>query len=122
MGPNPSTLLLIDKGHTLTQADDGQRRSFPLAASVKARTRLSAAVRERAQRRGKERTGEGKDEPSADRLRVADMAGTASLARLQGRDSMSLARLPYREDLASLASTRGHDLQASAGVRRKTEA
>jgi hypothetical protein len=67
-------------------------------------------VRERAQQRGKERTGEGKDEPSTDRLRVADTAGVASLARLQGRDSMSLVLLRYREDLASLASTRGHDL------------
>jgi hypothetical protein len=34
MGPNPSTLLLIDKGRTLTQTDDAQRRSFSLAVSV----------------------------------------------------------------------------------------
>jgi hypothetical protein len=67
-------------------------------------------VRERAQQRGKEHTSEGKDEPSTDGLRVVDTAGVASLARLQGRDSMSLARLRCREDLASLASTRGHDL------------
>jgi hypothetical protein len=83
---------------------------------VRARTGLSAAVRERAQRRGKERTGEGKDELSTDRLGVADKASTASLAWLQGRDSTSLAWLRCREDLVSLASTQGHDVQASAGV------
>jgi hypothetical protein len=45
---------------------------------VRARTRVSAVVRERAQRRGKDRTGEGKDEPSADMLGVVDTAGTAA--------------------------------------------
>jgi hypothetical protein len=78
------------QGRTLTQTSDGQRRSFPLAVGV-------GEGKDEAERggEGKERSGEreggGKDELSVGRLGVADAAGTASLAWLQGRDSTSLA-------------------------------
>jgi hypothetical protein len=70
MGPNPSTLLLINKGRTLTQVDDGQRRSFPLAVGV----------------------GEGKDEGECGGEGTSTAAREGAHRRGQGRAERRHAR------------------------------
>jgi hypothetical protein len=89
-------LLLIDKGRTLTQTDDGQRRSFPLAVGV----------------------SEGKDEAERGGEGMSTTAREGAHQRGQGRAERRQARGGGhgRHGVAGVAAGEGFNVASAAAL------